>query len=144
MTAARGLLKAVRILAVSSALVSTGCFLFPSSGFHNQITLTGFVRSSADSSAIPGIEITIQGLQQSWYVSPHYSDATGWFDVHWTPLVDDSSGEYREWLVTVTDVDGDQNGAFQGADTIVVEEDPIHVSTHEFEVDFYLEPAGSS
>ena len=115
------------MLAISILLLA-GCFLFPSSGFHNSLTINGQVLSSADSSAVPGARIIVYDVALSAVRDTQYSDSTGQFKCHWTPLTEGDLGPYREWLLRVIDVDGSENGVFDDLDSIIVEEDPLHNS----------------
>ena len=126
------------ILSVS-ILFGTGCFLFPSSGFHNSLSVNGYVRSSVDSSAVEGAMITVYEIGTTSIRDTEYSDSLGYFHLYWTPLTEEDEGDYRQWVVTVNDVDGLENGEFADRDTILIEEDPVHNSQTEWDLTLYLD-----
>ena len=115
-------------------LLVTGCFLFPSSGFHNTLKVSGYVYSAADSTVIAGAAV-INSKRNSIV----HSDSQGFYESTWTPLTDENSGDQREWLFIVYDVDGQENGSFVSRDTILIEYDPQNITETTFELDFYVE-----
>lgn len=126
------------ILSVS-ILFWTGCFLFPSSGFHNSLTVNGYVRLSVDSSAVEGAKITVYEIGTTIIRDTEYSDSLGYFHLYWSPLTEEDEGDYRQWVLTVHDVDGLENGEFADMDTILIEEDPIHNSQTEWNLTLYVD-----
>ncbi len=131
----KGLILAVLLV----LLLATGCFLFPSSGFHNVLRINGYVRSSTDSTAVEGAEILVLEATVSLVKDTAYSDSLGYFYCSWSSLTDENTGDYREWIVVVHDIDGIQNGVFTAKDTTLIEEDPMHNSETEWELDFYVD-----
>ena len=119
-------------------ILTTGCFLFPSSGFYNILEIKGYVLSSIDSTAVEGAEILVYEATGSLVKDTAYSDSFGYFTCRWSSLADDA-GDYREWIVVVHDIDGDQNGVFAEKDTTLIEEDPEHNAYAEWELIFYVD-----
>jgi len=126
------------ILTFSVLVLATGCFLFPSSGFYNILEIKGYVLSSIDSTAVEGAEILVYEATGNLVKDTAYSDSLGYFTCRWSSLADDA-GDYREWIVVVHDIDGDQNGVFADKDTTLIEEDPEHNAYAEWELIFYVD-----
>jgi hypothetical protein len=122
-----------------SILFCAGCFLFPSSGFHNSLTINGQVLASADSSVVPGAQIVVFNISMSAVMDTEYSDSTGLFVCHWTPLTEGDLGPYREWPLRVIDVDGSENGVFADLDSTIVEEDPLHNSVTVWDLTLFVD-----
>jgi hypothetical protein len=120
-------------------VLSTGCSdsnpVSPSYGPPSTtIVLFGAIRSSADSTFVPGIEISALNADSTTVVSSTLTDAYGNYQLYLDSL------EYP-WpdtlLVTATDVDGALNGSFLIADSLVFPE--VENPYLEIEMDFYLE-----
>ncbi|MEN8209579.1 MAG: hypothetical protein ABFR50_10060 [Candidatus Fermentibacteria bacterium] len=122
-----------------SMLFLAGCFLFPSSGFHNNLRINGYVLSSTDSSAVPGANIIVFDSGLSNVRDIEYSDSTGYFECCWTPLTEGDIGPFRYWDVRVIDVDGSENGIFADLDSTIVEEDPLHNNETVWDLTLYVE-----
>jgi len=125
----------IRVYAVCtvSVLLFSGCLhiLFPSSGFYNVIYIEGYVFSSVDSSAVPGIQVSAS------HKDTVYAESDGFYSTRFSVQSEDYPEDFREWKVVAIDIDGNLNGSFIKSDSTLVEE----VATPEtnFHVDFYLE-----
>lgn len=115
-------------------ILFSNCFFFPSSGFPNSIKIEGYIRSSLDSLIIPEIEMTVSSRDTS------YTDENGFYTLSFTVLTHEDSGDYREWTVQAKDIDGISNGTFAQMDSILIEIDPTHNGSTDFELDLYLDP----
>ncbi len=136
---ARDFQKIVVVLVFTALMLFTSCFLLPSGGFYNALTLRGTIHSASDSTIVTGIQVTVYHLGNSRVECTVTSDKLGEFYCHWSKLTDDNTGDYREWLISVRDIDGDINGLYADLDTIVVEDDPDDNSTTEWYLDLYLD-----
>lgn len=127
----------VFIIFFSSSLVFTGCFLFPSSGFHNALKVEGRVLTSHDSTAVEGAQVFVKNEALSATKDTDYSDELGEFSCYWSKLTE-SNEDDRYWVVSVVDTDGDLNGRFAFMDTVLVEVNPSQNGSTEWELDFYV------
>ncbi len=132
-------LKGAIVVLVAASLLASGCFLFPSSGFHNSLTIEGRILSSLDSSLVPRAKIVVYDITMARTMDIVSSDELGEFGCHWSKLTEAGAGSYREWVVSVLDVDGAENGQFADLDTILVEEEPSQNGSTEWYLDLYVD-----
>lgn len=133
------MLKGALLMLVASSLLTSGCFLFPSSGFHNALLVEGRILSSLDSSFVTGAEVAIHDITMEWTHDIELSDELGEFRCGWSKLTEEGVGPYREWVVCVRDVDGTENGQFADLDTVIIEEEPGLNGKTEWYLDLYVD-----
>ncbi len=110
---------------------STGCISAPR-GTYSSVDISGYVRTESDSIPLPGVLVLVDPPG-----SPNtYTDTNGFYEYHWTHS--GGLGPPLEFLVTVVDVDGENNGVFIAKDTLLYEEntEPPHAI---WKIDFYVE-----
>lgn len=127
-----------RFLAAAGVL-SAGCYQAaePSYGVPAvNVTLNGSVRSAADSTAIEGIRLMAFSPSCSLFVGEGVlTDQNGTYHLF---LEDYGLFDTDSIGIVADDVDGDLNGAFLSADTVMAlpqEEEPVVIA------DIYLQPA---
>ena len=122
-------LRSVTASVLLAAVMMTGCI--SDQGVFNNVEVSGYVRSAADSSAIPGALVMIH------HSTTNTTDSNGYYEYQRT--FPTPRGEAVELEITVTDIDGEENGVFVARDTLIVEENPEDELDLHFEVDFYVE-----
>jgi hypothetical protein len=129
-----------RLLGIAGVM-STGCYQAaePTYGVPSlSVTLTGTVRSEADSTAIEGISIRAFCPRDSLVVgNPAYTGQNGEYYLH----VEDYGFHDTDSIgISASDVDGDLNGSFLDADTVLA---LPQVEEPEVSADILLQPDGN-
>ena len=128
------LIHAALVASAAFAFVFCGCI--SDQGSFNNIKVYGYVRKAADSTAVPNalVMVDIDVLRKA---SADYSDSSGYFEYrittptfNWNPV---------EVMVTVADVDGENNGVFVTRDTTLYDDNEEGESDLFFNVDFYVQ-----
>ncbi len=96
------------------------------------IRVSGFVRNMADSSAVPGALMLLDG-------SITDTSSNGFYEFGgYSPEHDDAV----ELLLVVTDADGENNGIFVSKDTLVILDGTQHIQDIELHINIYVEMVG--
>lgn len=133
------LIRGALFMLLAASLLTSGCFLFPSSGWHNALLVEGRILSSVDSSLVPGAQIVVYDITLAQTHDVEVSDKQGEFSCAWSKFTDEGAEAFREWVVVVRDIDGDENGQFAELDTVIIEEEPGQNGSTEWYLDLYVD-----
>lgn len=92
------------------------------------VSITGYVRNLADSSAVPGAYLIIGGYDRE-------TNSYGYYEFGGlSPEHEDTI----ELQIIVADIDGEANGIFVSKDTLVYLEGTEHIQDITFNINFYV------
>ena len=123
------------IVSAASAMVFFGCI--SDQGSFNNISVSGYIRKATDTTVVPGalVMVTIDVLYEKSYGT--YSDSSGYFEYKRTTPTRD--WDPVEVTVTVSDMDGENNGVFITQDTTLYDDNAEGELDIDFVVDFYVQ-----
>ncbi|MCD4707582.1 MAG: radical SAM-associated putative lipoprotein [Candidatus Sabulitectum sp.] len=118
--------------------ILSGCSMAPDYGVPSvEVRIDGQIRSAEDSSYVQGIQVRLSSPDSSFDYSEYTTIWNGSYELF-------MGSEYFPWpdsvRLTATDIDGTENGFFEGKDTLLFLES--HMEFISFDVDFYLQSAG--
>jgi len=126
-----GVLSMLGVLSAGCSNVAEPSYGPPSTS----LVLFGTTRSSADSTLVPGIEVSALDADSSTVITSTLTDSQGVYLLY----LDSIEFPWPDTLlVTVTDIDGTENGSFLNADTLVFPE--VENPYIDMETNFYLQP----
>lgn len=127
----------VKVFIASAVFGIVFCGCISDQGTFNNITVSGYIKRAVDSAAVPGalVMIDIDILDEK--SDGVYSNAEGYFKYHRTfPTYNWNT---IEAVITVADMDGENNGVFVSQDTTLYDDNEEGELDIDFSVDLYVQ-----